>query len=258
MSDWHRAVARVTTAQLCRAAGIDRSSRQALDCLNDVLIKHLLFVATTAAQAAELRGRSISFEDAILVLTECQVVGARLPDEDAQDLEEFLEWIRGPANQRALHSARMQRFQMNTLGLAPPASAGAAMLPASVPGLVPPPPGIPPVVPQSIPSQAQIQPLQALQAPPQQAGQAYLPPLPFPVLPPRSSGPALENGSAMPNDPSRQLQRDDWVKSLVKQQILMGHEKRFNATEFGSPAQNEMLIEGGPATIEEFYAQEVK
>lgn len=293
MSDWHRAVARVTTAQLCRAAGLDRSSRDALDCLNDVLIRHLLFVATTAAQAAELRGRSVSFEDAVLVLTECQVVGARLPDEDAQDLEEFIEWLRGPANQRALQTARMQRFQINTLGLGAPASAGAPIAgipPPNIPGLLgPPPSGVAPILPPSMPSQLRSQPRPTSDgaqqvALSQQGQQQLIPPHPsqnpsqqpiqqpqqqqvtqgatlagsVPVAPQASAGSALENTPMGLSDLSRQLQRDDWVKSLVKQQILMGHEKRFWATEFGPAAQSDCNIEGGPSSIEEFYAQEVK
>lgn len=202
--EFHKAIARVSTAHICRAAGVERSSAPVLDTLNDVLTKYLSLLSEVSMKAARARGSDdANIEDCMLALNECQAVHRRLSaDPSVEDIVEFMNWLRSPLQSRMVNVSRPQ-LQLNNQ-LASAQGAALAALPSATAAAA--------VASGSAPKE-----------------------LKDPKAPLEPS-----TDQAKPNTGKEdQLIADipelktDWLQSAVNRQILMGHMDWFVNTEFG-------------------------
>lgn len=196
MSEFNFAVTRITSAQICRAAGVDRCSPIALDNLSDVLIHFMMLLARSATSAAQSDGREeVAVEDIVLALTGRGIIRPPRRGTDNSDISEFIAWLKSSAFERTAQVSHFQQRTSSALG----AAQGAAIA----------------------------------------AQQAAHDPL----------------ASAQQQSSGRDDQPSDWLKSLVQQQALMGQEKKFRNTVLGESIEENVVITGGPASIEEFFQE---
>lgn len=194
MSEFHFALTRITSAQLLRAAGVDRCSPIALDNLSDVLIHFMVLLARSAVSAAQGDGREeITFEDAVLALAGRGIIRPPPTGSDDSDISELMAWLNSTSFERGSQVAHFQQRTSSALGAAQGAAIAA--------------------------QQAAHDP----QAPSQQA------------------------------TPGREEERSDWLKLLVQQQVLMGQEKKFRNTPLGESSEDQVVIAGGPPTLEDYF-----
>lgn len=73
-AQFHFSLARITTTQLLRSAGVDRAKPSVIDSLTDLLIRHISLLAESSKTAAELAGRhKCELED---LREACEALGA--------------------------------------------------------------------------------------------------------------------------------------------------------------------------------------
>lgn len=152
MDEFHFAVARVATAHICRAAGIERSNRAVLDAFTDILVRYLMLLGRTAQAACAARDdENAGVDDAMLAIAKCGAVkqAAALDAAYAVDVVEFLRWLRGPQQARMVHVAVPQLHFGTSLGsaqasaLAALPSAAAAAATSATPARIDTLPGLP-------------------------------------------------------------------------------------------------------------------
>ncbi|PRT52440.1 Transcription initiation factor TFIID subunit 3 [Wickerhamiella sorbophila] len=194
MSEFNFAVTRITSAQICRAAGVDRCSPIALDNLSDVLIHFMMLLARSATTAAQNDGREeVTMEDIVLSLTGRGIIRPPRRGTDNSDISEFMAWLKSGGFERTAQVSHFQQRTSSALG----AAQGAAIA----------------------------------------AQQAAHDP----------------QGSVQQQSSRRDDQQSDWLNSLVQQQALMGQEKKFRNTVLGESVEEDVVIAGGPASLEEFF-----
>jgi histone H3/H4 len=103
-SEIYFSLARISCIHIFRAAGIDRCSPQLLDAVTDIVIRHLMLLASKCSRNAELSGRnSVEIQDLALAMEQ---IGSIYPrcildpfDADPNGIKgfsDFIDWAKGP------------------------------------------------------------------------------------------------------------------------------------------------------------------
>jgi len=209
MDEFHYAVARVSTAQICRASGIERSKASVLDILTDILIKYLNLLGQTATKSAMLRGSDVvDISDAVMAAVKCGAVthGSSISGESVDDIVEFLRWLRGPSQARMVHTAVPQLH----VGSHFSSAQGAALA--------------------ALPSSTAAAAAAAATTDPKSGTSGTLRP--------------NENIPGMLTPIELREARSDWLRNAVNKQILIGHTDWFVNTEFGPYKEPDPVIHG--------------
>lgn len=240
-SDFHFSLLRISTAQIFRAAGIDRCNPTVLDTVTDIVMRHLLLLSNTCTELSSASGRSeVNITDlaeamvSIGLIRPAPVIDTSAVEIVAEELAEgddveppltspeiagfikFLDWAKGqvPADARTI--SRMAVPQGPSLSNTSST--------AVVPTLSAPPGGAPDAAPETSTGNLESAP-NPLDPTTQSAATS---------IPPVVSG--------------------EWLTALMRKQVKVGHEKRFQGTvlsEDDSEVQNDYKIAGGPASLEE-------
>lgn len=76
------------------------------------------------------------------------------------------------------------------------------------------------------------------------------------VVPPQGPtlNPVKDKEKEEADQEPQKVKTEEWLQSLMKKQVKVGHEKRFNGTVLGSTEESgEIRIVGGPATLEDAF-----
>lgn len=270
-SEFYFSLLRITTAQIFRAAGIDRCNPSVLDTATDITMRHLLLLADTCTELAAASGRS---QVNIVDLTEAMVnIGlirpARLIDTSSADLfseldeesdeEEvdelqrqaqqhvetnsqeiagfiqFLDWAKGsiPADARVI----------SRTPVAPASSLASASNAAVVPALSAPVGGAPVTASTDATS----------------ATLSITGTLPSSMAMTATDEPSAGTKAMSPPTPTSTapIATEEWLSGLMRKQVKVGHENRFHGTVLaenevlGDALASEFKIMGGPSSLED-------
>lgn len=154
MSDFNYAAARISAAQICRAAGMERSVPSALEVITDILLQELELLGKSAVSAAENRGsESVDMDDIMLAMCQCGVINSKVDFNDLEygaiaDVLEMLRWLQGPDQLRQSLVARptrslppMMPYGMPHMPPGPPNGVPPDFMNAQMPPNIPMPPG---------------------------------------------------------------------------------------------------------------------
>lgn len=248
--DFFFAVARVSCAQIFRAAGIERCSPQILDILTDIFIRHIQLLATSSTRYAELCGNSeVNIKDVQLAMEQRGVVRPRaLLDYDDTNpwglagWLGFIEWAEGPIPKETRRISQIA-CQTNPLSTASVMITGSEPVAQAVPKQVG---SVDPIASDEIKikkeedddglhgRQESISDNQRKSATP---------------------GVGVVASTALATTTS--TYNEEWLKGLMKVQAKVDYEARFKGTvlapDHGVNVPIDPTIAGGPPTLQAFY-----
>lgn len=290
-SEFYFSLLRITTAQIFRAAGVDRCSPSVLDTATDITMRHLLLLADTCVDLAAGSGRSqVSIVDlaeamvSIGLIRPCRAIDTSSADIEEGDEEgdgddaavtehgsnniipplimgqdvagfvQFIEWAKGPIPNDARVISRVVVPQAPSLAANPTAATTTPGVPTMSAG---------PTQPQQDVSALATTPA-ATENTSDQPSHHTGTPAPFTAATATTSQTAVVT--------------EEWLTSLMKKQVKVGHEKRFHGTllaeedtsiPFTAPSAagvpvsaasadsttttSEFKIMGGPTSLEEAF-----
>lgn len=270
-SEFYFSLLRITTAQIFRAAGIDRCNPSVLDTATDITMRHLLLLADTCTELAAASGRSqVNIVDLAEAMVSIGLIRpARLIDtssadlfseldgesdeEEVDELErqaqqhvennsqeiagfiQFLDWAKGaiPADARVI----------SRTPVAPASSLASASNAVVVPALSAPVGGAP-VTASTDATSATLSTAGTLASGATMSATDEI----------TAGTKAISTPTASATAP---IATEEWLTGLMKKQVKVGHEKRFHGTvladneALGDASTSEFKIIGGPPSLED-------
>lgn len=236
-ADFYFSLLRISTAQIFRAAGIDRCNPSVLDTATDIVMRHMLLLSNTCTDLSAASGRShvnvVDLAEAMVsigLIRPAPVIDTSSVDIIADELAEGDEEVELPLT--SLEIAGFVKFLDWAKGQVP---ADARIISRMV-------------VPQAptLANTASTAVVPALSAPSGSTDSTA--PTSAPIENPLDPRPA----QAVAVAPT--VVTEEWLTALMRKQVKVGHEKRFQGTVLSEDAteiQNEFKIAGGPASLEE-------